>query len=119
MQEMLDAEVCKVCGRPAAKGSDAWNFMLSKLNEYKDSLKVEDDEEESLYENNYIQELQKRDTILNDNLSNITKLRAKIEDAIAFYNRLHEDVKKLDANIERELEQKKRILAQTDGLTEE
>lgn len=119
MQEMLDAEVCKVCGRPAEKGSDAWNFMLSKLNEYKDSLKVEDEEEDSLYENDYILELQKRDTILNDNLSNITKLRAKIEDAIAFYNRLHEDVKKLDANIERELEQKKRILAQTDGLTEE
>ena len=94
-------------------------FLCQAICLRKDSLKVDDEEEESLYENNYIQELQKRDTILNDNLSNITKLRAKIEDAIAFYNRLHEDVKKLDANIERELEQKKRILAQTDGLTEE
>ncbi len=119
MQEMLDEEVCKVCGRAAKKDSEAWKFMLSKLEEYRASLKVEDDEDESLYQNNYIQELQKRDTILNDNLSGVTKLRMKIEDAIAFYNRLHEDVKKLDANIERELEQKKRILAQTDGLTEE
>ena len=119
MQEMLDAEVCKICGRKAEKGSAAWNHMLAKLQDYKDSLKAEDPDEETLYENNYIPELQKRDTILNDNLSSVTKLRSKIEDAIAFYNRLHEDVKKLDANIEKELEQKKRILAQTDGLTEE
>lgn len=119
MQEMLDSEYCKVCGRPAAKGSDPWNFMLSKLNEYKKTLNDDDEEEESLYENNYIKELQKRDTILNDNLSSITKLYTKIEENIAFNNRLHEDVKKLDANIERELEKKKRILAQTDGLTED
>lgn len=119
MQEMLDEEFCKVCGRPAAKGSEPWLFMLEKLNDYKDSLKDEDDEEESLYVNNYIQELQKRDTILNDNLSSITKLYGKILDAIAFANRLHEEVKKLDVNIERELEHKKRILAQTDGLSED
>lgn len=119
MQEMLDEEFCKVCGRPAVKNSEPWNFMLAKLNEYKNSLNDEDDSEESLYENNYIQELQKRDTILNDNLSSITKLYGKIQEAIAFANRLHEEVKKLDVNIERELEHKKRILAQTDGLTEE
>ena len=119
MQEMLDEEVCKVCGRPAPKDSDPWKFMLKKLEDYKASLKVEDEEEESLYENNYIQELQKRDTILNDNLSTITKMRAKIDEEIAFYNRMHEDVKKYESNIEQELEQKKKILAQTDGLTEE
>lgn len=38
---------------------------------------------------------------------------------MAFNNRLHDDVKKIDANLENEFEQKKRILAQTDGLTEE
>ena len=120
MQEMLDEEVCKICGRPAKKHSEAWEYMLHRLEEYQKSLKVSEDEEiEPYYKNNYVVELQKRDTTLNDNLSEITKLRHKILDAIAFNNRLHDDVKKIDSNLELELEQKKRILAQTDGLTEE
>ena len=56
---------------------------------------------------------------MNDNLSDITTMRHKIQELIAFNNRLHDDVKKIDANLDNEIEQKKRILAQTDGLTEE
>lgn len=120
MQEMLDEEVCKICGRPAKKHSEAWEFMLHRLEEYQESLKVPEEEEiPPFYTNNYVVELQKRDTTLNDNLAEITKLRHKIQEAIAFNNRLHDDVKKLDANLNIEFEQKKRILAQTDGLTEE
>lgn len=120
MQEMLDEEVCKICGRPASKHSDAWNYMFQRLEEYKNSLKVADEEEiEPYYKNNYTVELQKRDTTLNDNLSDITKLRHKINDIISFNNRLHDDIKKIDANLNVEQEQKKRILAQTDGLTED
>ena len=120
MQEMLDEEVCKICGRPAKKHSEAWEFMLHRLEEYMESLKVPEDEEIApFYMNNYIVELQKRDTTLNDNLSEITRLRHKIQEAIAFNNRMHDEVKKIDANLNVEFEQKKRILAQTDGLTEE
>ena len=120
MQEMLDEEVCKICGRKAEKHSEAWNFMLQRLEEYKESLKVdEDDDIEPYYKNNYIVELQKRDTTLNDSLGELTRLRHKIQEAIAFNNRLHDDVKKIDANLNMEIEQKKRVLAQTDGLTEE
>lgn len=120
MQEMLDEEVCKICGRPAKKHSEAWEFMLHRLEEYKESLKIPEEEDIApYYINNYVVELQKRDTTLNDNLAEITKLRHKIQEAIAFNNRLHDDVKKLDANLNIEFEQKKRILAQTDGLTEE
>lgn len=120
MQEMLDEEVCKICGRPAKKHTEAWEFMLHRLEEYKESLKVPDEEDIApYYQNNYISELQKRDTTLNDNLSDITTMRHKIQELIAFNNRLHDDVKKIDANLDNEIEQKKRILAQTDGLTEE
>lgn len=120
MQEMLDEEVCKICGRPAKKHSEAWEYMYHRLEEYKESLKADEDEEiEPYYKNNYVVELQKRDTTLNDNLADITKLRRKIQDTIAFNNRLHNDIKKIDANLEMEFEQKKRILAQTDGLTED
>ena len=120
MQEMLDEEVCKICGRPAKKHSEPWEFMLRRLEEYKESLKVPDEEEIApYYLNNYVVELQKRDTSLNDNLSEITKLRHKIQEAIAFNNRLHDDIKKIEANLNIEFDQKKRILAQTDGLTED
>lgn len=120
MQEMLDEEVCKICGRSAKKHTEAWEYMFHRLEEYKESLKAdEDDEIKPYYKNNYIVELQKRDTTLNDNLAEITKMRKKIQDAIAFNNRLHDDVKKIDANLNLEFEQKKRILAQTDGLSEE
>lgn len=120
MQEMLDEEVCKICGRPAAKHSEAWEFMLRRLEDYKKSLKTETDEEiEPLYKNNYIVELQKRDTTLNDNLSEITRLRHNILERIAFNNRLQNDLKCLDENLNDEYNQKKRILAHTDGLSED
>lgn len=120
MQEMLDEEVCKICGRSAKKDSEAWNYMYSRLEEYKQSLKADKEEEiEPYYQNSYIVELQKLDTTLNDNLGDVTKLRKTIQEAIAFNNRLHDDIKKLDANIEQMIEEKKRILSQCDGLTEE
>jgi DNA sulfur modification protein DndD len=94
--------------------------MYERLQEYKASLEGKADEGiEPLYKNNYIDELQKRDTTLNDNLSDIAKMRRKVQEAIAFNNRLHDDIKKIDANLNTEFEQKKRILAQADGLTEE
>ncbi len=84
-----------------------------------DFVKISDLSIKPYYQNNYIGELQKRDTTLNDNLSDITTMRHKIQELIAFNNRLHDDVQKIDANLENEFEQKKRILAHTDGLTEE
>ena len=120
MEDMLEEEVCKFCGRKAEKGTDAWNFMHARLEEYKASLKGKADEGiEPFYKANYIGELQKRDTTLNDNLAEVVKMRRKIQEAIAFNNRLHDDLKKIDANLASEFEQKKRILAQADGLTEE
>lgn len=120
MQEMLDDEVCKICGRPAPKHSDAWNFMLHRLEEFKESLDVnENDDIEPLYQNNYIDELQKRDTTLNDNLVKVSRLYQQIKDVIDFNNRLHNDVRKIELNLDNEFENKKRILAQTDGLSEE
>jgi len=120
MQEMLDEEVCKICGRPAKKHSEPWEFMLQRLEEYKASLKSDvQDDIEPFYKNDYIVELQKRDTTLNDNLAAITTLRHKIQEKIALNNRLHDEVKKIEDNLNIEFENKKRILAQTDGLSEE
>ena len=120
MEDMLKQEKCFFCGQDAKKGSDAWSFMHDRLEEYKASLEGNANEGiDPYYSNNYIDEIQKRDTILNDNLADITKIRRVIKESINFNNRLHDDVKKIEANLEIEFERKKRILAQTDGLTEE
>lgn len=121
MQEMLDEGVCKICGRRAEKHSEAWNFMYNKLEEYKASLKTEEDDDdiEPYYKNNYIGEIQKKDTTLTDHLDEITHIRQNIQKAVLQNNRLRDDIKKIDANLDIELENKKRILAQADGLTEE
>lgn len=120
MEDMLKEEVCKFCGRKAEKGTDPWNFMLHRLEEYKASIEGKHEEGiPPLYANNYIDELQKRDTTLNDNLADITSLRRKIQDQISLNNRLHDEIKKIEANIDNAYDEKKRILAQTDGLSEE
>ena len=120
MEDMLEEEVCKFCGQEAKRGSKAWLFMKERLDEYLASINGNaNDGIEPYYTNNFIGELQKRDTILNDNLPEIARIRRRIQEAIAFNNRLHDDVKKIEANLENEYEQKKRILAQADGLSEE
>ncbi len=122
MEEMIQDEVCKICGRPAKKHTDPWNYMVQRLEEYKASLKVSNEEDEQippLYKNCYIEELQKRDTILNDNLARVTKMRKEINDFIDLNALRYENVRKIEANLEREYEQKKRILAHSEGLSEE
>lgn len=65
MEEMIKDEVCKVCGRPAHKGTEAYEFMVNKLNEYKRHVEQSEREkaekqaiqERQLFKNNYIEEL--------------------------------------------------------------
>ena len=84
-----------------------------------DYVKITDVPAKPFYKHDYIGDIYKDLIWLNDNLSDFTTMRQKIQKLIAFNNRLHENVKKIDANLEHEYEQKKRILVQTDGLTEE
>ncbi|MFK7946304.1 MAG: AAA family ATPase [Saprospiraceae bacterium] len=58
MQEMLDEEVCKVCGREAPKDSEAYSYMMEKLEKLLKSLSKDDEkEEEPLYKHDYLKRL--------------------------------------------------------------
>lgn len=35
MEDMINDHICKVCGREASEGSDAYNFMVHRLEEYR------------------------------------------------------------------------------------
>ena len=67
----------------------------------------------------FISELQRREIILNDNLSSIKNIREKALEAIVKNERLREELSKIEERIEEELNEKKRLLAQTVNFTEE
>lgn len=71
------------------------------------------------YKHDFACDLQNQEVLLERNLAEIAKITQKIKETIALNERLHNDVAKIDANLETEYEQKKRLLAQADGLTEE
>lgn len=71
------------------------------------------------FKHDYIGELEKLDVVLYNNYSVIADIRHKIQETVNLNNRLHDDVKKIEANLESEIMQKKRILVQSDDLTEE
>ena len=63
MREMLDEEFCKICGRPAPKGSEPYLFMKTRLETYLASLESEEEKEvevEPLFKNAFIKELYDR-----------------------------------------------------------
>lgn len=92
MQEMIDDEICKVCGRPAQKGTDAYNFMVNKLNEYLEHIRQESEaaqvsetEAAPLFENEYVSELHTRSLQMSgDTEKTIASLATTINDRLQF-----------------------------------
>jgi DNA sulfur modification protein DndD len=120
MQEMIDDEFCKVCGRDAKKGSKAYEFMVNKLNELIRSLQPEDKEiEEQLFPNNYLKELEQKSNNLEYNLDKINNLFNTIKEVIEFNESRKEEATIIQDSIDSEEEKKKKLLAQNDNLSEE
>lgn len=115
LKEMLKDEICKVCGRPAPKGSPEWHYMEDKLNLYLESLNIKEPEE--FFKHHYIQELDKRETILNNEMAFITGLNEEIKNVIEFNDARKAEVAKYDKNIEAEEENERKVLAQVPGAT--
>lgn len=72
MEEMLEAQLCKVCNREAPKGSEPYNFMMKRLKEYLTSQAHKEEEksepEEQLYKNDYTNRLVNMSVSHEDNL---------------------------------------------------
>lgn len=92
MKEMIDDEICKVCGRPAPKGSEAYEFMCNKLNEYLAHIAAQANlksnsaqEEKPLFPNSFINELHSRQIKLSgDTEQEISKIATTISDCLEF-----------------------------------
>ena len=122
MREMLDEELCKICGRPAPKGSEPYLFMKKRLETYLASLEGEEEKEvevEPLFKNAFIKELYDRYSVLHNNMKFLNRLNGFIDNGIRENLKKHDIIDSLSSNIEQAEEKKKRILAQTDGLSED
>lgn len=126
MQEMIDEEVCKVCGRPAPKGTPAYDFMVEKLNQY--LRKVEEEahkrmaeaEEKPLFPNDYIDELRTRSIQMGGDTEKwIAQIATEIADRLEFIQTRKQELQKLKGELQEAEDEKARLLLQSQGLTEE
>lgn len=126
MQEMIDEEVCKVCGRPAPKGSDAYNFMVQKLHTYLHKVEEESkkrlakQEEKPLFTNEYIDELHTRSIQMSgDNEKWIHQIATEIADRLSFIQKRKADLEKIKKELQEAEDEKTRLLVQSQDLTED
>ncbi|MBR3784124.1 MAG: AAA family ATPase [Bacteroidales bacterium] len=124
MREMIDEHICKVCGREAPEGSEAYNFMVKKLNDFlamqsKKSEKVIEDET-PLFSNQYIDEIRTMSNALGGwSKKEIISLRKKIADELDFVQARKRDLDKINQQITESEEEKTRLLLQAQGLSED
>lgn len=113
MKEMIKEGVCKVCNRPAEKGSEALEFMEKRLQNYLDSQKAAkevDEEPKKLFQFNYISRLVNLSTNQEDNLSKLNSINNEIEDMFEFNQARKNDLIELKEKLEIELKERNRII---------
>jgi len=125
MKEMLQDEVCKVCGRPAPKGSDAYLFMQEKLNSYLRHIQEESKldkkkEEKPLFSAKHIDDLMNKSIKLSGDVElEINSISAEIADQLDFIAKHKEQLKIVETQIEEAESDIVSLLVQSPGLTPE
>ena len=127
MEEMLHDHICKVCGRPAEEGSEAYNFMLQKLEDYKKhveqeattKIRKEAIEEKELFCSNNIETLHNLSISLSgNNESMVSGLIGEIRDRMELVERLSRDLKEVEKQIQDIVDEKSRLLIQAGNVSE-
>ena len=127
MEEMLHDHICKICGRPAEEGSDAYNFMLHKLEEYKRHIALEAErksqqekiEDKELFKFNYIEDLHNMSISLSgSNESRIVGIAREICDWRDLVDRWTQDLKAVEEQIQDIIDEKSRLLIQAGNVSE-
>jgi DNA sulfur modification protein DndD len=113
MQEMLDEEICKVCGRDAPKDSEAYSYMMSKLERLLKSLSKDDEKEEPLYKYNYLKRLRGIQQNQEDNLHFVKGIENLISDRCGLNQARKKKVKHYKEKLEIEEANKIRILSES------
>lgn len=124
MQEMIDDEVCKVCGRPAKKGTLEYQFMVDKLNEFLANAQAKAKAKKTENEKPYfpfcfIEEMYKMYSRLGGwNEKEIAEIAINIQDKLEFIEARKRDLEKATESLQEAEDEKARLLIQTHGLSE-
>jgi len=127
MEEMLRDHICKVCGRTVEDNSEAYHFMVHKIEEYKAhveaKLKREQEkqslEEQNLFKNDYIEELHSFSISLSGSQeAKVSSIGREIKDRLELVDRLKEDLKVVEVKIQDIVDEKARLLIQAGNVPE-
>ena len=126
MQEMIDAEVCKVCGRPAPKGSEPYEFMCNKLNEYLAHVTEEankrlnkEEEEKPLFPNSFINELHTRQIRLSgETEQDVSRIASLISERLDFVTKRKSELNEVEKQLQEQESEQNDLLVQS-GLSAE
>lgn len=126
MQEMIDDEICKVCGRPALKGTDAYDFMVAKLNEFRKHLDAkkkaqeQKPEEHELFVNRYIEQMHNLSISLGGSKAqDVSELAGVIQDRLDLLETFKRELNTAEEKLQDAIDDKARLLIQVEGVTEE
>lgn len=127
MEEMIHDHVCKVCGRPAPEGSDAYEFMVHKLEDYKkhveaklkNELAEKEIQNKTLFKNNHIESLHSLSISLSGNAeSQISNIAMEINERQELVARLRNDLKTVEGKLQDIMDEKSRLLIQAGNISE-
>ena len=127
MEDMITDHICKVCGREAPVGSEAYEFMVNKLEEYKrhSEAKLEREtekenlEDQSLFSSDHIDELRNLAVALSGTreaeVASIAKEIADRQELVASFTA---SLRKTNAKIQDIFDEKARLLIQIGNISE-
>ena len=128
MKEMIRVHRCKVCNTPAPEGSEAYRFMVNKLEEYKKHIneraRIKEEQvklsKKQLFTEEYIDEI----NVLANRLSGpeeafISGIANDINDRLEVVSRKSEELSQVKKEIEEIEEDISRLLIQAGNISEE
>ncbi len=127
MEEMIHDHVCKVCGRPAPEGSDAYEFMVHKLEDYKrhveaklkKELAEKEIESKTLFKYSHIEGLHSLSISLSGNAeSHISNIAMDINERQELVAKLREELKSVEGKLQDIMDEKSRLLIQAGNVSE-
>lgn len=126
MEDMINDHICKVCGREAPEGSEAYHFMVHRLEEYRARVEanckrdtVKSINEESLFRNDYITELHSLSIFLSGpEESKIFGISREINDWLDIVAMRKSELKGIEGEILDLQDEKARILIQAGNVSE-
>lgn len=127
MEDMINDHICKVCGREAPIGSEAYEFMVHKLEEYKRHAEAKFKKETSqkeikdqeLFPHKQIETLHNLSVQLSGmREAEVSNYAQDIADRQGLVAKLQDELKKTNTKIQDLIDEKTRLLIQVGNLSE-